>query len=313
MTKTESVKQINKFNLKKISPLPNAPLHANLAPFLPFAWLFSSIFFFLISSVIAPMFWVQFDYVDQFANSTPLNLLLGLGGIFIYCSEPFIWHNLYGNQIPAATDEKSQTAVTTESWFSLLGRLLLYGVMGLLIAAPYVGIMIFKPIFRAMILYVSLRLLNVIGVDIWVHPLFIVPVVFDILLYYFGQFLPAGKFNPIPALTRWIKIKNPIPARILTNITIIAYTALIYSLLLHVFHHDIQQNPDHLSLKNLSWWWWCLTVYVYIPRIPDDFDADEFFASIPNKTMILTGLSIIISYLSFIWPFYFAPIFERIS
>ena len=307
MKKTESVKQIKKFNLKKITTLPTASRNVNLRLSLPVAWLLSSIFFFFITSLIAPAFWTQLDTIDPWTYSGPLNLVLGLSGIFIYCSEPFIWHNLYGNARQTEQDEKSQTAVTTESWFSLIGRLILYGILGLFIAAPYVGITIFKPIFRAMILYVSIRLLNVTGGDIWVHPLFIVPVVFDILLYYFGQFLPAGKFNPIPALTRWFKIKNPIPARILTTMTIIAYTALIYSLLLHVFHYDLQQNPDHLSLKNLSWWWWCLTVYIYIPHIPDDFDADDFFSSIPRKALILTSLSIIISYISFIWPYFLAP------
>jgi hypothetical protein len=171
---------------------------------------------------------------------------------------------------------------------------------------PYVVIIIFKPVLRAMILYVSLSFLNVGSGNLGEHPFFVIIVTADILLYYLGMIAPKWKFNPVHFLARLIKIKNREVARFTGSVLLIFHTALIYTLLLNLVYFDIQQHPEKLNLKNFAGWWLILTVYSRMSFISDDFDVGETLKNTPKRVLLIDILTLILSFVSFLWPFYFA-------
>lgn len=302
MKKTLSSLQ-KKVDLKKISPFPNISTGSSSFSPLPVSWLISSILFFFIVSVVSPVFWPQLNKVDLQTAPTTLNIILGIAGILVYILEPVIWHN----NIYADEKEKDDTdeAVKNESWFSLIATLLITTAIGILVAIPYVAIIIFKPVFRAMILYVSLSFLNFDQGATGSNPIFVFIVTADILLYYLGMIVPKWKFNPVNAIVKLLKINNRPLARSVGSILLIIHTALIYALLLGVVYYDISKHPEKLNLKFLAWWWLFLTIYTRMSFITDDFEPDRVLRSMSRRDIILNILTIVISFISFIWPFYF--------
>lgn len=288
-----------------MSQFPPKKISSSQSP-LPFTWLLSSILFFFIATVVAPLFWPQLDKVDKITEQTALHINLGISGIIVYLLEPIIWHNtIYGTDEKKVV-EKPVTDVNKESWFSLITDLIISTALGLLISLPYVCILIFKPVLRAMILYVSLSFLNVGSGNLGSHPLFVIIVTADILLYYVGMIAPKWKFNPVNFLARLIKNKNRRAARYAGSILLIIHTALIYALLLNVVYYDIIQYPAKLNLKNLALWWLILTVYSRMSFITDDFEVNEIFKNVPLRIILINMLALAISFISFIWPFYFS-------
>ncbi|MGB3155896.1 MAG: hypothetical protein WBB06_14915 [Chitinophagaceae bacterium] len=295
-----------KIELKRVNPFPKVSSYSSSFSPLPLTWLISSILFFFIATVVAPLFWPQLDKVDKVTEFTASHIILGISGIIVYILEPIIWHNtMYG------TDEKKIVQepvpdVKKESWFLLITELVISTALGLLISLPYVCILIFKPVLRAMILYVSLSFLNLGSGNLGEHPVFVIIVTADILLYYLGMIAPKWKFNPVNALAGLIKIKNRRAARYAGSILLIIHTALIYALLLNMVYYDIIRHPEKLNLKNLALWWLILTVYSRMSFITDDFDVNELFKNVPLRIILINLLALVISFISFIWPFYFA-------
>jgi hypothetical protein len=273
---------------------------------LPYVWLFSSILFLLIATIVAPLFWPQLDRVDAKTQITTLNITLGISGILVYVLEPFIWHN----KILRSAKEKSGLTKTNadknESWLSMIAKLVISLALGLLITLPYLFTLFFKPVLRAMILYVSLSFLNIGHGNLGEHPLFVIPVIADILLYYLNMMAPDWKFNPINVITGAINLKNRNAVQYFGSLFLIIHTALIYALLLAIAYYDFNRHPEILNLKTLSWWWLILTVYTRMSFVTDDFDIVEFFESMSRKDRLLNILALSISFISFIWPFYFA-------
>lgn len=267
---------------------------------------FQQYFFLLITTIIAPLFWPQLDRVDAKTQVTTLNIVLGISGILVYVLEPFIWHN----KILRAKKEKSiaqiKNADKSESWLSMIVKLVFSFGLGLLIMIPYLFTLFFKPVLRAMILYVSLSFLNIGHGNLGEHPLFVIPVTADILLYYLNMMAPDWKFNPINVITGAIKLKNRNAVQYFGSLFLIIHTALIYALLLGIAYYDFNHHPEKLDLKTLSWWWLILTVYTRMSFVTDDFDIIKFFESMRRKDILLNILALVISFISFIWPFYLA-------
>ena len=111
------------------------------------------------------------------------------------------------------------------------------------------------------------------------------------------------KYNPIKLISRLIIIKNRSLAHYTGSILLIIHTSLIYSLLLTMVYYDINKHPEKLEFKNLALCWLILTVYTRMAFITENADAS--FKNIPRGALFLIILSLIISFFSFIWPFYF--------
>jgi hypothetical protein len=272
---------------------------------LPFVWLISSILFFFIASVVAPLFWPQLDKVNTKTQLTTLNIILGMSGILVYILEPFIWHNNIFRSAKEKSIVPKDFAGKNESRFSMIAKLVISSAFGFLIMIPYLFTLFFKPVLRAMILYVSLSFLNIGHGNLGEHPLFVIPVIADILFYYLNMIAPNWKFNPINVITGIIKIKDRSAARYIGSIFLIIHTALIYALLLGVVYYDVNRHPEKLDLRMLAWWWLILTVYTRSAFIADNFDIVKLFESMSRKDILLNILAFGISFSSFIWPFYF--------
>jgi len=293
-----------KIDLKKITPFLQKPGNKfEYAP-LPITWLLSSILFFIIASVVAPLFRAPFNRVDSRTELTSLNIILGISGIIVYLLEPVIWFN----NIHASDQEKAvpedETTTGKERLTSFIADLLVTGVLLIVIGIPYMFLAWLKPVLRAMIWYVSLSFLNVGSGNPGEHPLFVFPVITDVLLYYLNAMAPDWKYNPVTLISRLIIIKNRSLARYTGSILLIVHTSLIYSLLLTMVYYDINRHPEKLELKNLALWWLVLTVYSRMAFITQNVDTS--LKKIPRRVILLIILSLIISFISFIWPFYFS-------
>jgi hypothetical protein len=295
-----------RIDLRKITPYKQQENETHHHFHLPVAWLISSILFFLISSVVAPVFWSQLDKVDKPANLTTLNIILGISGIIVYCLEPIIWHNnIYGVAEQKPVPVKLQPEKTEKNWFSFITGTIISLIVVLFIGMPAMVLAMFKPVLRAMILYVSLSFLHIGSGNTGEHPLFVIMVTADIFLYYIGMIAPNWKYNPVNVLVRLIKIKNEIAARYTAGILLIIHTALIYSLLLSMVYADINHHPEKLNLGNLALWWFILTLYSRMSFISNDIDVNVTLRNIPGRILLINLLALVISFIGFIWPFYF--------
>ena len=292
-----------RINLRKIQPFKKQGNEIHSYSPLPITWLISSILFFVIASVVAPIFWVQFNRVDSRTELTTLNIILGISGIIVYLLEPVIWFNNIHTTDKEKAVTEDETTPGKESLTSFIADLIVKGVLLIVIGIPFLFLAWFKPVLRAMILYVSLGFLNVGSGNLGEHPLFVYPVIADILLYYLNVIAPDWKYNPVKLISRLFIIKNRSLARYTGSILLIIHTALIYTLLLTMLYYDINRHPEKLELKNLALWWLILTVYSRMAFITENVDAS--FKNIPRRVLLLTILSLIISFISFIWPFYF--------
>jgi hypothetical protein len=273
---------------------------------LPLAWLISSILFFIISSVVAPIFWSQLDQVDKTAGLTTQHIILGISGIIVYMLEPIIWHNtIYAAGEENAKPFHSAPEKKEKNWFSIIADLLISLLVIIFIRLPAMVLMMFKPVLRAMILYVSLSFLHIGSGHLGESRLFVIPVMADILLYYLDMIAPKWKYNPVNALVSLIKIKNRKVARTTGSVLLIIHTALIYALLLNVVFFDINHHPENLNLISLALWWLILTVYSRMSFINDDIDVAEALRNTPKRIILINILALIISFVGFVWPFYF--------
>jgi hypothetical protein len=273
---------------------------------LPMTWLISSILFFIISSVVAPVFWSQLDKVGKTTGLTTLHVILGISGIIVYILEPIIWQNtIYSAGEQNRRSLHSASEKKEKNWFSIIADLFISLLVVILIRLPAMVLMMFKPVLRAMILYVSLSFLNIGSGHLGENILFVIPVMADILLYYLDMIAPKWKFNPVNALVSLIKIKNRRAARNTGSVLLIIHTALIYALLLNVVFYDINHHPENLNLTSLALWWLILTVYSRMSFISDDIDVTEALRNTPKRILLINLLALVISFIGFIWPFYF--------
>jgi hypothetical protein len=295
---------MGKFKLSKFQPFKQRGNEIHSYSSLPVTWLISSILFFFIASVVAPVFWSQFNRVDSKTELTTLNIILGISGIIVYLLEPVIWFN----NIHATDKEKvvveDETVSEKYSLTSFIADLLVNGVLLIFIGIPYLFLAWFKPVLRAMILFVSLSFLNVGNGNVGENPLFQFPVIIDVLLYYLNVIAPEWKYNPVKLISGLIIIKNRRLARYTGSILLIIHTALIYTLLLTMVYYDINKHPQNLKLENLALWWLILTVYSRMAFITENVDTS--LKKIPRRVFVLIVLSLIISFISFMWPFYFS-------
>lgn len=269
-------------------------------------WLFSSILFFLIVTIAGPDFWLQLDKVEQVPRISAGNWLIGIAGIIVYISEPAIWRFLllHANQDAGILDHNDDPleAGVSHKLLSALSSIL----FTLIIMLPAIVISIFKPVFRALILYTSLGYLGSMKDDTPLYKIFVVIVALDILLYYLDGFAPEWKYNPVTALTQRMHfLKKPF-AGYLANILLVIHMALIYTLLLGVVSYDLSRHPEKGRLETLALWWLILTLYTRLAFISAENDQQVLIKNIRPRVVLIIIITLAISFISFIWPFYFS-------
>jgi len=294
-----------KINVKQILPFQKNETGYYDFSYIPYTWLFSSLLFFFIVSVVAPLFWPQLEKAGSNAAPASLNTYLGIAGILIYILEPFIWHN---NVYSSGAEKKLQTndLIPEQKNLPTLFFDLLFSLLtGLLVILPYSFLLIFKPVLRALILYTSFSFLHIGGSNPGENPLFVIMVLTDILLYYLGMIAPQWKYNPVNILIGLIRFRDSKTARITGSILLLIHTALIYAFLLNVVYYDLDVHPEKISIVSLTGWWLLLTLYTRLSFVTDDFDLYEIIKNMPTRVLLINLLALAISFISFIWPFYF--------
>ncbi len=273
---------------------------------MPILWLLSSILFFFIAVVVAPRFWPQMNKADQVPAATGIGWVLGIAGIIIYFTEPLIWHfnTLNLNSKTAASNSRDDRMKPDR--FSYIVSIIAEGAVNLVVMLPAMVISMFKPVLRALVLFTSLSFFGSMKDDTALYSFFAVIVTIDVLLYYITQLAPNWKYNPVNMALKMIGPQQRPHLQFLENILLIIHTALIYSLLLTVVYYDISKHPEKLNLRNLALWWLILTVYNRLSFSPGLLDKGIGLKGMGPTSIFITILTLVISLLSFIWPFYFA-------
>ncbi len=272
---------------------------------IPITWLFSSILFFFIATVIAPQFWPQMDKAGQVFSGSNINRIMGVAGIIVYFSEPVIWHFnlLTQNKGPAESNLKDE--VSKSGLFKNIASTIASATINLVIMLPAMVISMFRPVLRALVLFTSLSFFGSMHDDTALYKFFVVVVTMDILLYYTTQFAPNWKYNPVNIVLKLLDLQNKQFFKVIANFLLVIHTALIYSLLLAVVYYDVNKHPEKLKLQTLAIWWLVLTVYNRLSFSPGLSDKGIFIDGIGRRTIIITALTLIISFIGFLWPFYF--------
>ncbi len=268
-------------------------------------WLLSSMLFFFISVIIGPKFWFQLSQIRPGAGSLPLNRVFGIAGIIIYVLEPVTWHYqafVLQHNPPDVQQKEAGGPLTFIRVIDLCFSL----IAGMLIAIPYVFLLIFKPVLRALILYTSLSYLGNIQEGSILYRFFTLAVSADILLYYLGLLAPQWKYNPVHALSRLIRFQRPEIISVIARLLLVIHTALIYTLLLTVVYFDAQKHPGRPAVGKLLFWWFLLTVYCRAAFTNPDNGFAFSFLQMDRRRLLLHFLALVISFLAFLWPFYFA-------
>ena len=277
-----------------------------LTRILPVTWLFSSILFFFIATIAGPAFWPQMDKADQAPDLSASNWLLGIAGIIVYFSEPLIWHfhllPVFENRDSGDSDDETSPTSVLRSILSTLASI----IFTIVILLPAMVLSLFKPVFRALILYTSLSYFGSMRDDTPLYKFFAVVVTVDILLYYLDMLAPEWKYNPVNMLVKRMRFQNKSLTGFLANSLLVIHTALIYTLLLGVVWYDISLHPEKLKLEKLALWWLILTIYTRLSFISGEDNQQVPLKNLSITIVLITIITLAISFISFIWPFYFS-------
>lgn len=271
----------------------------------PFTWLLSSILFFFIASIIAPQFWHQLSLSTPGAKNLPVNKVFGIAGIIIYFLEPLTWH-YYAFLRNKETKEPVQKDRSNQSKLSMAIEFGLSLAAGMIIAIPYIMLLIFKPVLRALILYTSLMYLGSMDDKSALYQFFVIAVSIDVLLYYLNLAAPKWKYNPVHAINRFIGLHQHRLIRIIAGFLLVIHTALVYTFLLNVMYYDAKAHPEKIQIETLIFWWFILTVYSRASFTNPDNGYVFSYIYMNRVQLLINILALSISFLSFIWPFYFA-------
>lgn len=304
--KEKVLQRLEKLKLNYPSSLPpRRSTELSYAP-ISIAWFIASLIFYIISKWITPFFWKGIEQVYENTSLTTVDALMGMAGILAFIIEPVIWqNNIYA---AAVHPEKSLPAkpVLQQAWWRDGFDMLVAMLVALLVSFPFSILMIFKPIFRALILYSSfnyLHLLGDTGNKMW---LFNLLVGLDILFYYVGLFFPSWKYNPLRLLGTVLQVNTQSLLRFLPKGLMILHAAIIYSLLLNLSHHTINQLDAAEDWYTLTFYWGLFTVYTRFSFLPDDFDLILTLNTMPWKYLVFNLIIFGLSYWSFLQPFFTA-------
>ncbi len=271
---------------------------------LPYIWLLSSILFFFIAVFIAPKFWDQYSGSLAGEWNLQLNPVFGFAGIIVYFLEPVIWHNII-NSKGTTTKEFEKEEEPGQSTVVVLLKFILTLTSGMILAVPYLFFIIIKPGLRALILYTSLSFFGKVNNNSGLLLFFIIIVSIDCIIYYIDLLAPKWKYNPGKLMGGFIRFNQNRSTAVITNILLIIHTALIYTLLLNLVYAELIARPDNKSPVYLGIWWLILTVYCRVSFTKPNSADLLFFLTMKRRVLLINFLALAISYISFIWPFYF--------
>ena len=270
-------------------------------------WLAGTILFLLFYNIAIPYLLESIDTYNPATGVTANNLLFGICGLFIYFIEPLV-HYSFTNQhqkpigdttikkaldiIPESISESINNYVT--DFFRLIGIALL--------GMPYMVLLWFKPVLRALILLESFSLLNLGGGESrW----FVIIVMTDIFLYYANLVFPNWKHSPGRVIARSALFNKPVVLAI-GRFSSIIFTAIICT----AFATGAYQQAGYAKVKGeeviiLIWFWYLLTLYVRMDYIRSNIDnLYETIKAMPRRNLLLNILILVISFVGFMWRYF---------
>lgn len=273
----------------------------------PLTWLLGSGLFFFIVVVLGPSLWTSLEKPGGAPTHNAANRTLAWMGLIAYFTEPLIWHYALLLNAQRIAVQSSLSLQRMKSTGSSMGDKLFSFAMALFWAMPAAVFFIFKPVLRALLLFLSLAFLGDVQApgNSW-NGFFNIVVALDIFFYYLCRLAPNWKYNPINILLRIVVIRSSRPARLIADLLLILHTALISSLLLTLMYVGFRLEGHETSLRTLAGWWLALTLYNRLSLNPGREDETVELRQIRKEAVLLEVLQLGVSFLAFIWPFYFS-------
>ncbi len=301
--KEKAFQQLGKLKLNYPSSLPARRNTEYAYSPITITWFIASVVFYIISKWISPFFWNGIEQVYQNTTLTNADILLGIAGILAFIIEPVIWqNNIYAASVEPAKSMPFKPAILQPWWKDAL-EMFVSLLVALLVSFPFSILMIFKPIFRALILYSSFNYLHLMGPTGNEMGLFNLIVGLDVLFYYLGMVFPSWKYNPLRLLGSLLHINSQSWVQILPKFLMILHAAIIYSLLLNLTHYSINSVTSSEDWYMLTMYWILFTVYTRFSFLPDDFDLLLTLKTMPLKYIVINIFIFGLSYWSFLQPF----------
>lgn len=273
----------------------------------PLAWLLGSVLFFFIVVVLGPQLWAGLESPGSAPTHSTANQVLAWMGLIAFFTEPLIWHYILllraRNTTRQLTLSLQGVTPRAQSGWNYLYTL----AISFFWALPTAVFFIFKPILRALLLFLSLSFLGDVQApgNNW-NLFFNVAVATDIFLYYLCRLAPNWKYNPVNMLLRVFVIRNSRAARLTADLLLILHTAMTSSLLLSIMYASFQTAGQAPAFRTLAGWWLALTLYNRLSLQPGREDDTTDMRRPPVKVILLEALQLGVSFLAFLWPFYFS-------
>ena len=272
----------------------------------PLAWLLGRMLVFFVVVVVGPQFWTGLEKPGSVPTHSAANKVLAWMGLIAFFTEPLIWHYMLLLNARKTTRQldlpvQKLNSGTRSGWDKVF-----YFASALFWAIPTAVFFIFKPILRALLLFLSLSFLGDVQApgNSW-NSFFNWAVAIDIFLYYLCRLAPAWKYNPVNILLRVFVLRNTRPARLAADLLLILHTAVTSSLLLSIMYAGFRLEGQAPDFRTLAGWWLALTLYNRLSLKPglEDEPADNRMP--PPNVLALEAVQLGVSLLAFLWPFYF--------
>lgn len=286
---------------------PNRPASTDGYQTDALAWLLGSVLFFFVVVVLGPQLWTGLEKPGSAPTHSTANKILAWMGLIAFFTEPLIWHYILLLNARKTTRQLTlpKQGINTgerSGW----DKLYAFSV-GLFWALPAAVFFIFKPILRALLLFLSLAFLGDVQApgNHW-NGFFNVAVAVDIFLYYLCRLAPQWKYNPVNILLRLLVVRSSRATRLAADLLLILHTAVTSSLLLSIMYASFRLEGQAPALGTLAGWWLALTLYNRLSLQPGLEDDTMDIRRLQLKVLALEALQLGVSLLAFLWPFYFS-------
>ena len=259
-----------------------------------------SVLYALLNRYVAPLFW---EGLDNRQPSNITNYLLGIAGLLGWLIDPFAWY--YYSQI-AHKRSVGYDEPTTDSESVILGifKSIMSIVIVLVLLIPGTFAWILRPAIRALILMISVNLLSPsVGYN---NPFLVLLIVADIALFYINNAAPEWKYNPMKYIYSFLNNLRFGFKGVVATVAYMIQSVLYFSIFQATAAYAFHKTAD-TSLLNLSFFWLLAVVFSQFPYLASGGeDVSDDIDNIPVLGKWLLALSFIVSYFSFMYPYFFS-------
>lgn len=257
-----------------------------------------SVLYALLNRYVATLFW---EGLDNRQPSNFTNYFLGIAGLLGWLIDPFAWY--YYSQIAHQRSAGADEPVTgSESMILSFFTDIMSIVIVLVLVIPGTVAWIFRPAIRALILLISVNLLfPSVGYN---SPFLALLILADIALFYINSAAPEWKYNPMKYIYSFLRNLRFGFNGVVATVAYMIQSTLYFSIFQSTANYTLHKTVN-TSMLNLSFFWLLAIVFSQFPYLASGGeDVSDDVANIPVLGKWLLALSFIVSYFSFMYPYF---------